>query len=176
MQGNNEESRPFSNSTAQELQGLLEACDRSSSFQHIISFGARGGGFEVAMQIQYDLRNRSIKNTDLLESSPAGNHTTYLDATSLEGCYGTGYNAVAEDVDVIKMSNPFWDVAYQNAIQSATAMTFLITPEWADSGFCRQELNWSESNPDLNRIFIMFDGIEDTDKGKEAIIDIKKRQ
>lgn len=173
LQGSNGRSRPFSDSTAQELQGLLEAFDRANSCQHVISFGGRGGGFEVAMQIQYDLRSRSIESRNSLEDSPAGNHTTYLDATSLEGSYGTEYNALAEDIDVVKMSNPYWDVAYQNAIQSSTAMTFLITPEWADSEFCRQELKWSESNPDLNRIFVMLDGVEDADKGKEAINDIK---
>ena len=167
------DKRSFMQASRDELQGLLQACDRSSTCEHLLSFGGRGGGFEVAMQIQHDFQEKSINSMDSYENNPAEKYVTYLDATSLEGSPGTKYAPIDDNTDVNKMSNPYWDVAYKNAIQNSKAMTFLVTPEWADSGFCRQELDWSASNPDLKRNFVIFPGLENSDNGKKALADIE---
>lgn len=130
-----------------ELEEIILAIEQSSKLDYLLSFGGAGGGFELAMAMQYDLRR-------------AGQHTAYLDATSLDGHPATFYTPVANDVDVNKMSNPYWDVSYQNAIHNVKSMAFLVTSEWAQSPYCRQELEWSEANPKLHRTFFLFDSVK----------------
>ncbi|WP_247424693.1 hypothetical protein [Ralstonia pseudosolanacearum] len=152
--------------TAEHIKGIHEVLETTNDVKNILSFGARDGGFELAMQVRHDF--------DLLmglHKKPDGNLAhNYLDAISLQSNSQTKVTKL-EGMDVFKMQNPFWDIGYKNGIDNAKKMIFFITPEWLASAFCRQEFQWLKEtkNKDIKSAFVMFD---DVDKGNEVVRDV----
>ncbi|MGA3706543.1 hypothetical protein ACI2TQ_24390 [Ralstonia nicotianae] len=152
--------------TAEHIKGIHEVLETTNDVKNILSFGARDGGFELAMQVRHDF--------DLLmglHKKPDGSLAhNYLDAISLRSNSQTKVTKL-EGMDVFKMQNPFWDIGYKNGIDNAKKMILFITPEWLASVFCRQEFQWlnETKNKDIKSAFVMFDGV---DKGHEMVRDI----
>ncbi|WP_010205619.1 hypothetical protein, partial [Pseudomonas amygdali] len=145
------------NLNIEQLSGIDDVLKLTDGVKNIVSFGAREGGFELAMQFRHDLYRSQHPN----ESSSHDAATHYLDAISLQSNKFTKLEKL-QHVDVFKMQNPFWDVGYKNGIAHAKKMAFFITPEWLGSDFCKQEFQWlSETkNKDIQSAFVIFKDVD----------------
>ncbi|WP_244176291.1 type III effector [Pseudomonas grimontii] len=145
------------NLNLEQLSGIHDVLKLTGGVKNIVSFGAREGGFELAMQFRHDLYRSQNPN----ESSSHDAATHYLDAISLQSNKFTKLEKL-QHVDVFKMQNPFWDVGYKNGIAQAEKMAFFITPEWLGSDFCKQEFQWlSETkNKNIQSAFVIFKDVD----------------
>ncbi|KFA22784.1 hypothetical protein KW5_0122885 [Xanthomonas vasicola pv. vasculorum NCPPB 1326] len=158
---------PLSNLAPNELKGISDMLKSTNNVRNIFSFGARSGGFELAMQFRHDLNVDDTKRG--LEVSSESN---YLDAISLEGHSHTKNDKI-ENLDVFKMKNPFWDIGYKNGIEHADKMVLFITPEWMASKFCIQEFEWlrETNNKNIKAAFFVY---KDVDVDDPIMDDIHK--
>ena len=100
----------------------------------LMSFGARTGGFEFAMQLRHDIYRK-------FGVDPAARPGfCYLDGESLRGDPRTTYTYDARS-DNNMMANPEWDENYQAAMDNCKTMVLLITREWLVSKWCWRELD-----------------------------------
>jgi len=158
---------PLSDLASKELKGISDILKSTNNVRNIFSFGARSGGFELAMQFRHDL------NVDEAKSGlNVSSESNYLDAISLEGHSHTK-NDKLENYDVYKMQNPFWDIGYKNGIEHADKMVLFITPEWMASNFCVQEFEWlrETNNKKIKAAFFVY---KDVDVDNPLINDIHK--
>ncbi|WP_368355205.1 MULTISPECIES: hypothetical protein [Comamonadaceae] len=158
---------PLSSLSPRDFQGIHEILQKTDEVKNIFSFGARSGGFELAMQFRHDINlNESRKG---LDNSSASN---YLDAISLEEHSYTEKKKL-DGLDVYKMQNPFWDIGYKNGIEHAKKMIFFITPEWIASPYCLQEFSWLQEteNKKIKTAFFIY---KDTNMNDPAIEEIHK--
>ncbi|KPY91545.1 Type III effector HopAM1-1 [Pseudomonas syringae pv. tomato] len=154
------------NLNLEQLAGIHDVLKLTDGVKNIVSFGAREGGFELAMQFRHDLYRSQHPD----ENSPHDAATHYLDAISLQSNKFTKLEKL-QHVDVFKMQNPFWDVGYKNGIAHAKKMAFFITPEWLGSDFCKQEFQWlSETkNKDIKSAFVIFKDVDLKSKNMTSI-------
>ncbi|WP_225981087.1 toll/interleukin-1 receptor domain-containing protein [Paracidovorax avenae] len=158
---------PLSSLSPRDFQGIHEILQKTDEVRNIFSFGARSGGFELAMQFRHDINlNDSRKG---LNNSSASN---YLDAISLEEHSYTEKKKL-DGLDVYKMQNPFWDIGYKNGIEHAKKMIFFITPEWIASPYCLQEFNWLQKteNKKIKTAFFIY---KDANMNNPVIEEIHK--
>ena len=85
----------------------------------LISFGAAGGGFELAWALKQDLEE------------VLGTETTYLDAISLSGDPYTNYTWDVQ-LGIWKMSNDHWFAHYVDAMFNSKVMIFILTKGHGD--------------------------------------------
>lgn len=135
--------------TMQELTDILALKEATKDVSTLISFGAANGGFEFAVAVQHGLMQ---KHGDMSYSKH------YVDATSLRHHPSSSYSKIKEDIDVYKMNTPYWDIAYKSGMNNAKSMIFFITPEWLNSSYCKQELDWFQSaqNQNIKAVFVIF--------------------
>ena len=108
----------------------------------LISFGAAGGGFELAWAIKHDL-------DEIL-----GNGSTYLDAISLSDDAHTRFTW-SEQLGIWKMSNDNWFKHYVDAMNSCKSMLFIITKEWLESYYCWDEFLQFRKTPNCKPFFLI---------------------
>lgn len=108
----------------------------------LISFGAAGGGFELAWAIKHDL-------DEIL-----GNGSTYLDAIFLSDDEHTRLTW-SEQLGIWKMSNDNWLRHYVDAMNSCKSMLFIITEEWLESYYCWDEFLQFLKTPNCKPFFLI---------------------
>lgn len=108
----------------------------------LISFGAAGGGFELAWALKHDLEE------------VLGAETTYLDAISLAGDPYTRYTW-NEAQGIWKMSNEHWFGQYVDAMFNSKVMIFIVTKEWLDSYYCWEEYSLFLQSRGITPIFLV---------------------
>lgn len=134
----------------------LNAQQLTSTTRVIISFGGRGGGFELTNQLRLDImdrygRRRIRRHPDgrFKDFAVSDESFCYLDAITLQQAPDTFTPRVklpkaGKDrlIDANKMVNDFWDCYYPRAVRNAVVMVFQISEWWLGSEYCRQELGW----------------------------------
>lgn len=149
---------PFGDGPSTYRELLEQAVDIGTRIKSIMSFGARGGGFELTMQLRDDTYRQMGFNQGF---NTVGSDTgaIYLDAESARLHPATRYTD-HDEWEVSFMSNPFWDVIYKKGIFTAKKMTFLITREWLESSFTWEEFDWfveaKTAGHDIEGQFIIF--------------------
>lgn len=108
----------------------------------LISFGAAGGGFELAWAIKNELEKF------------LGEGTTYLDAISLAGDPYTRYTW-NEAQGIWKMSNEHWFGQYVDAMFNSKVMIFIVTKEWLDSYYCWEEYSLFLQSRGITPVFLV---------------------
>ena len=108
----------------------------------LISFGAAGGGFELAWALKQDLEE------------VLGTETTYLDAISLSGDPYTNYTWDVQ-LGIWKMSNDHWFAHYVDAMFNSKVMIFILTKEWLNSYYCWEEYCLFLQSRGITHIFLL---------------------
>ena len=132
----------------------------------LISFGARAGGFEFALQLRHDIMKKTQKE---IYKNPS---YVYIDAISLEK---DKFTSITWDgnAGIWKMSNNKWDTHYKKAMDECEVMIFLLSKYWLDSKWCRQELEWYKETlkkrPDCKTIFVVFNDAKDIIENKKSV-------
>lgn len=164
---------PLHNLSSGQIHAIHDILESTSEVKNIFSFGARDGGFELAMQVRHDF-NASMGIHKYPNHNLAHN---YLDAISLQSNSETKITKL-EDMDVFKMQNPFWDVGYKNGIEHARKMVFFVTQEWVASTFCQQEFQWltETKNKNIKPSFVIFDDVNNNHEIVQKILDYAKEK
>lgn len=124
----------------------------------LISFGAAGGGFELAWALKHDLEE------------VLGAETTYLDAISLSGDPYTNYTW-NEELGIWKMSNKHWFGQYVDAMFNSKVMIFLVTKEWLNSYYCWEEYCLFLQSRGITPIFLVDrEALQMIEEGEERIL------
>lgn len=128
----------------------------------VFSFGAKDsqsddayGGFKrVYDTITWITANPPATGTHMTYAA-GGQKTFYLDKTALETLPGT----YVLTIDKTKTLNVFWKEYYQEAMDKAKVMIFLITEGWLMRKNCWEELIWATTkrNKKANRLFLLDD-------------------
>lgn len=124
----------------------------------LISFGAAGGGFELAWALKNDL-------DEIL-----GGGATYLDAVSLSSDPDTIY-IWDNNNGIWKMSNLHWFAHYVEAMFKSKVMIFIVTREWLDSYYCWEEYSlFLQSNRIIPIFLVDYEAYHLLEQGGRRIL------